>query len=170
MPRGVWDRSKSKEQRESEKGDGKVAKGPRGTKAKMTASAATKKIAAPTKKYGRQATKHQNTTHLPEVAIGGARINTLQTALTSFVQARAQLSNPGVIGKVESAISNTVVKIEKELELLFKENEESIETHEEVKVELRSRNGSAQPQAHSAPIAAPVSAPVPFNPPAPVQG
>lgn len=163
MPRGVYDRSKSKEQRAAEKA-GAV---------KTTAPATAKKAAAP-KKFSKKAlNKAAAEIQAPEALVGKAeggfigttRKHDLTGALRLLTESRAMLnpSNSAQIYKVDNLLGKVIDEYEKQL---FPVIEQQV---------VETKPVEAVAASNGAPVPAPVAAaPVPFNPPtftpAPAQG
>jgi hypothetical protein len=152
MPRGVYDRSKSKAQRAAEKAAAPVA------------------AAAPKRKYTKKASAEKAELKNPNLlaekltgeggAVGGylgeSRRNTLSAALRLLTESRAMLqpANSSQTYKIDNLLGRVIDEYEKQL---FPVEQQVIET-KPVETAPAASNGAPVP----APVAA---APVPFNPP-----
>jgi hypothetical protein len=172
MPRGVYDRTKTKEQRDAEK------KAPKASKTAKTAKAVAKSTKGEVS-YGTVASKKNGPKNVlgemkkSEVSVTD-RLDTLLDALTTFSAVKAQKS----IDIGDKLISDTMQRIELALEELQPlpvatkhppvEDEEELEKDE---AEPAAQTPAPVVQAQ-APFVPPVQAPAPvaFNPPAPANG
>lgn len=160
MPRGVWDRTKSKEERESEKGTVKAPKAIRGKKAAKVAG-----VEAAPRKY----TRRQVASNTPVSHDNLSTLQALHHVITVLSQAHGVMKAGAGANRTEQTIIKVAAKIEQAVDSLFPIEKNELTVGETVKVELKKeRNNGAQIQ--SAPISAPqapIAAPVQFNPPAP---
>jgi hypothetical protein len=151
MPRGIYDRSKSKEQRAAEKADGKPSN-----------PKATKKYS---KKGAPAAVSFISSAGFHSLDENHKRLEALEQYFAILTTAKAQNGlSTGLTAKLDSTIHNTIERMEALANRIW-----PLDSKSEIGEATQSKkNGSHAHAAQAAPTAqvAPV-APVPFNPAAP---
>lgn len=160
MPRGVYDRSKSKEQRAAEKSSS-------GDSAPKTKRKYTRRNLGEPKAI----TKGNDLIGISSGSFHSfhdnkQRLETLQSYFTTLVNAK----NAGLTSQhLDKALTSTLEKTESIASQIWNTSSQTIPTPVQTEIEKPAKKNGAHLTAAPAPVAVAAPAPVAFNPPAPPQ-